>query len=224
MVMATLVKCFKYFSVGLCIAFLFSVKAVGGDRPLQAEGVIKKDAVWAGEVLVAGDVLVPEGVTLTIEPGTKVMFAVSDSSKIEPMFLSMQTELLVRGRLVVRGEKGMPAYFGPAPEGMSDKKPARGDWGGIIFDGQAASGSSISYAGITMADSAIAAYNSSPSITGCTVDDSRYGLVCEGLSRPKLTGCTITGSEFGVVATRGGKPVLEGCKVEKNEHNFLTRD
>ncbi|MGQ9702259.1 MAG: hypothetical protein ACUVQT_07380, partial [bacterium] len=38
-------------------------------------GEIPPGTVWSGIVLVGGDVVVPEGVTLTIEPGTQVYFA-----------------------------------------------------------------------------------------------------------------------------------------------------
>jgi hypothetical protein len=39
------------------------------------QGVITQDMVWSGTVHVVGDIRVEEGVTLTIEPGTKVLVA-----------------------------------------------------------------------------------------------------------------------------------------------------
>jgi len=41
----------------------------------EKKGKIKKDEVWSGTIYVTGDVVVEEGVTLTIEPGTRVLFA-----------------------------------------------------------------------------------------------------------------------------------------------------
>ncbi len=213
-----------YLAIGFCMALIISMKSFGAVAPAEVEGTVKTDTTWSGEVLVVGDVLVPEGVTLTVAPGTKVMFSASESSKIEPVFLSMQTEIMVRGRLVVKGEAGNPVTFTAAPEALNTKKPERGDWGGLIFDGPGASGSSVSNARFDGADTAVAAYNSSPSIAGCRFKDCRYGIVCMGKSAPKVTGSVVTGCEFGVVAARGAKPALEGCVVEKNERDFLTRD
>ena len=41
----------------------------------EKSGVLKKDEVWSGTILVIGDVVIEEGVTLNIKPGTKVLFA-----------------------------------------------------------------------------------------------------------------------------------------------------
>ena len=217
-------KSIVYLAIGFIVALIISAKSFGA-APAEVEGTVKADATWSGEVLVVGDVLVPEGVSLTVAPGTKVMFQASESSKIEPVFLSMQTEIMVRGTLLVKGEAGKEVTFTAAPEAMNTKKPERGDWGGLIFDGPGASASSVSHAAFDKADTAVAAYNSSPSVTGCRFTDCRYGIVCMGgKSTPKVTGSVVTGCEFGVVSARGAKPALEGCVVEKNERDFLTRD
>jgi len=214
----------KYFLAGIVLALIFSARVFGAQEPLEAEGVITADTTWSGNVTVFGDVLVPEGVTLTIAPGTTVLFAYSDSSKIEPMFLSMGTELLVRGRLVVAGEKERPVTFGPAPEDVDLKKPERGDWGGIIFDGEAASASVVKFALFKMADSAVSTFYSSPEITGCTVDDSAYGFSCMGPSGPRITGCIVKNSGFGVLASHGAKPVVKDCVFEGNEQDYIVKE
>jgi len=218
------IRSFKYVLAGFCLAIVFTARVLGADGPLTAEGVIKKDTTWSGVVIVASDVLVPEGVTLTIAPGTKVLFAMSDSSKIEPMFLSMQTELLVRGKLMAQGEKDRPVRFGPATDAADGRKPQRGDWGGVIFDGEASSGSVVAGAEFAMADTGVSVYHSSPRLAGCRIDDCRYGIVCAGGSRPEISGCTVRSCEYGVVSIKRSRPVLAGCKVEKNERDFLTRD
>jgi hypothetical protein len=33
-----------------------------------------EDEIWRGEILLTGDVEIPQGVTLTIEPGTIIRF------------------------------------------------------------------------------------------------------------------------------------------------------
>jgi hypothetical protein len=230
--MEFVIKSFKYFLTGLCLALVFSMKVFGaetpvtvqGPGPVQVEGAVTRDTTWKGIVLVAGDVLVPEGVTLTIAAGTNVMFAASESSKIEPAFLSMQTEIMVHGRLVAEGEKGKEITFGPAPQEINGKKPERGDWGGVIFDGPESGKSKITNASFTKADTALAFYGSSPDIAGCTVTDCRYGIVSMGGSTPKFEACSITGNEFGVVSGAGGSPTFEKSNISRNEHDFLNRD
>lgn len=226
--MEFVLKSLKYFFAGLCLALVFSMKVFGAEAPVstpvQVEGAVTHDTTWKGQVLVAGDVLVPEGVTLTIAAGTKVMFAASESSKIEPIFLSMQTEIMVRGYLAAEGEKGKEITFGPAPEEINGKKPERGDWGGVIFDGPESGKSKVINASFTKADTALAFYSSSPDIAGCTVTDCRYGIVSMAGSAPKFEASSITGNEFGVVSGAGGSPTFTKCNISNNEHDFLNRD
>ena len=216
-------KSIVYLAIGFIVALIISAKSFGA-APAEVEGTVKADATWSGEVLVVGDVLVPEGVSLTVAPGTKVMFQASESSKIEPVFLSMQTEIMVRGKLVAGGVKGKEITFGPAPENINGKKPERGDWGGVIFDGPESGNSKIINVRFTRADTALAFYSSSPDIASCTIDDCRYGIVSMGGSTPKFDECSITGNEFGVVSGAGSSPTFKKCNISKNEHDILNRD
>jgi hypothetical protein len=226
--MEFVIRSFKYFLAGLCLALVFSMRVFGAEAPvpspLQVEGAVTHDTTWKGRVLVAGDVLVPEGVTLTIAPDTDVMFMSSESSKIEPAFLSMQTEIMVRGRLVAEGEKDKEITFGPAPEELGGKKPERGDWGGVIFDGPESTKSKVTNARFTKADTALSFYGSSPDISACMVTDCRYGIVSMTGSTPSFAKCIITGNEFGVVSGAGGSPSFEKCNISNNEHDTLGRD
>lgn len=219
--MAIFIDGLKYFIVGFCIALAFTAKVFGAAAPLEVEGVITMDTTWTGDVLVFSDVLVPEGVTLTVLPGTTVRFAYSESSKIEPMFLSMRTELLVRGVLKVSGDKDHKVRFMPAPEEVNLKKPEKGDWGGIIFDGEAASASIITGADIVMAETGITTFYSSPTITGCEISDSDYGFLLAGPSKPKIKGCRVTGAGYALVASHGAAPEVTDCVFEGNEHDIL---
>lgn len=46
--------------------------------------VLTSDTVWSEEILVSDDIVVPEGVTLTVLAGTVVRVLPSDSTKIDP--------------------------------------------------------------------------------------------------------------------------------------------
>lgn len=94
---------------------------VGGK--LIKEGVLSADETWSGMIAIPSSVIVPRGVTLTIQPGTHIYFQ-SDKGYQEPK----------RGFLVIGGGRieavGLPderIWF------TSDDSidPINGDWGGI---------------------------------------------------------------------------------------------
>jgi hypothetical protein len=78
------------------IAFGLAVVALLGfcaatAAPVVKHGVISKDETWQGEIHVIGDIVVPEGVTLTILPGTIVRITanqdVGNLSPPEPFWM-----------------------------------------------------------------------------------------------------------------------------------------
>lgn len=100
----------------------------GAEREVGKE-TLKKDAVWQGDILVTGDVHVPEGVTLTIEPGTKVCFKKISPTSDRNLFGTdspyyPQAEIIVTGRMIAKGTKEKPIVFTSA-----EAKPQPADWG-----------------------------------------------------------------------------------------------
>jgi len=86
-------------------------------------GTVSIDSDWiADTVEVTGDVYVPDGITLGIVPGTKVIF--SGHYKID-----------VHGRLLAIGSKKDTIYFTVKDTaGFSDHQSLNGSWGGIDFN------------------------------------------------------------------------------------------
>ena len=96
---------------------------------------IDKDTVWDGRIRITGDILVKEGATLTILPGTVIRF-----DTIEPKLdtdggrnmLGLDSpyfpgaEIIVRGRIVAVGTHDFPITFT-----SSDKAAKPGIWGAI---------------------------------------------------------------------------------------------
>lgn len=80
-------------------------------------GDIKASTSWEGVIRLTGTVVILEGVTVSIEPGTEVL--------VQPM---ADADLVVRGRLLVRGVPTKPVRFDTA--GGCDA----GRWGGIVFE------------------------------------------------------------------------------------------
>jgi hypothetical protein len=80
-------------------------------------GDIRASASWEGIVRLTGTVVIAEGVTVSIEPGTEVL--------VQP---KVGADIVVKGRLLVRGVPSKPVRFDTAG-GCQD-----GPWGGIVFE------------------------------------------------------------------------------------------
>ncbi len=100
---------------------------------------IDKDTVWEGRVHVTGDVLVKEGATLTVMPGTVVRFDTIapklDKDGGRNMFSTDSpyfpgAEIIVKGRIYAVGTADEPITFTSA-----DKAAKPGSWGAISLLG-----------------------------------------------------------------------------------------
>lgn len=97
--------------VALCAA---TVGAHSNARYYRGE--IAVSTSWDGVIRLTGTVLIRDGVTVTVDPGTEVL--------VQP---GVGAEIVVKGRLMVRGTPGKPVLFDAA-----GGCPA-GPWGGIVF-------------------------------------------------------------------------------------------
>jgi hypothetical protein len=107
-------------------------------------GYIKSDLTWENTssipLLVHGvdrDLIVNQGATLTLTPGTIMKFGVGAIS-------SMLHDLIVRGSLIAEGTAELPIVFtsqrddshgGDSNNDGAATTPAAGDWGAIVFAG-----------------------------------------------------------------------------------------
>ena len=91
----------------------------GTDAPLMAPAEIFVDTLWRGTVIIDGQVKVFKGATLTIAPGTDILFVRQDRDQDG---LGDGT-LIVEGALVAVGSRQQPIRFRSA---ASDPQP--GDW------------------------------------------------------------------------------------------------
>jgi plastocyanin len=74
---------------------------------LYADQVIKSDTVWSGRITVRGVVVVGRSATLTIKPGTTVLFEKIDSNDDG----IGDSEIRVLGRLLAKGTQADPILF-----------------------------------------------------------------------------------------------------------------
>lgn len=98
-----------------------AVSAAGAAGGPEAEigGRIAGERRLSGTVAVKEDLLVLPGATLVLAPGTALVFAKSESSKVDPEYFHAGTEIVVRGKLTA--------------EGAEFRFPDRS--GGIVVDG-----------------------------------------------------------------------------------------
>lgn len=95
-------------------------------------GILNQDETWSGVVQVTGNIIIPQGVTLTIEPGTIIRFAHNredeSSLRITNYFDWPKPALYVYGTLKSIGSpEDLIIFTSDAPE------PRGADWRGIII-------------------------------------------------------------------------------------------
>lgn len=158
--------------------------------------VIKSDTKWSGEVSVDKDILIPEGVTLTISPGTIIRISPSESTKTDPEFISPLTEITIRGTLVADGKEGSPVAFLISGE----KKSA---WAGIIVDG----GKVILRSCIIRdADTGVDVIKGSVYMSGSLLTKNRYGLTVQGRDTVvRVEATRVKENDYGVFLLNGAK-------------------
>lgn len=105
--------------VSLLAALLLAFDA--GTLPAHTDarfyrGDISVSTSWEGVIRLTGTVVIREGITVTVAPGTEVLVQTG-----------VGADIVVKGRLLVRGAPGRPVLFDAAGGCLSDP------WGAIVF-------------------------------------------------------------------------------------------
>ncbi len=189
----------------LVLALLVTLTTSG---PAWAE-VLTADTVWQGQVKLADDLLVPAGITLTVQPGTVIVVSPAESTKIDPEFLSHQTEILVRGALKVLGKPEAPAIFTVEKSVNDDSR-----WAGIIVDGGTAE---VLSARISGAETGLYLFNGKADLAAVTLEDNHYGAIAHGSgAQLSLKDSVLRKNDFGLYNFNDAKVQEEGGAVNQN--------
>ncbi len=134
-------------------------------------GELHGENFWQGQVLLRGDVVLHEAASLTIAPGTQVLFlpplAGEDRLTEHPYFPG--SELIVRGRLKAAGSPQTPIIFR-----ASEPAAGPGSWGGLnIEDSEQAV---FSFCRFQQSDSAIHARRSWISVRHSWFEHNLVGI------------------------------------------------
>ena len=100
-----------------------------GDPTVGLQGVLRSNRTLPeGEHRIVGDLTVPQGVTLQLDPGAEVRFATTDAMK--GGLDRARTELIIEGVLQADGD---PDDRGRIVLRSASDLPARGNWYGVRF-------------------------------------------------------------------------------------------
>ena len=131
---------------------------------------ITQDTTWQGKVVVEGVVKVGPGVTLTILPGSKILF----SRSINPKTQLGESALFLQGRLIARGTPEQPITFSSAAD-----DPQAGDWDGINLIASEDQLSILEHCRILYADKGVHAHFATLRIRDCLFAHNNRAIYCQ---------------------------------------------
>jgi hypothetical protein len=180
-------------------------------------GELKRDLVWQkswNPLNISGDITVPEGITLTLQPGLDLMFSDEDQSKSG--FNPEICEFLICGTLIAEGTEEEPITFT-----SNSSLPTRKDWDGLrIIADYNQKKTSLKHVLISQAEDGIAIYDSLVEVSDIatrycdigvslhgsqkinlknyTSEDCNSALFAENTSNCGFSAVTINNSEVGI--------------------------
>lgn len=178
-------------------------------------GIINKNLVWKNVVVIEKDVLIPEGINVIIEPGTKILINKSETTRTEPIFLQPETEILVRGKLIAKGLTNKPIFFISSEKDISKK-----DWGGIVIDGGSFE---LSKGIIKNASTAITLINGNIDIKETIIDDNNYGIVLLENGKGSISNCIIKNNKSAMIIDNKNI-TLKNIKISNNEEGLIIKN
>lgn len=157
-----------------------------------ASGELVTDEEWEGEASISGDIIVPQGVTLRIKPGTQMDF-------------TGKYKVIVYGRIFIEGTAQSPVVIGANTT----------TWDGIRLI-NAEPGSAIRYAEIYLATSGLVISESDLAIENCLFKGNRIGLHILK-SAPAVNNCIFEENLiYGVKEDDNATPTVSNCKFINN--------
>jgi len=187
-----------------------------GEGATTAAGPIGTDTSWSGEILVTDSVVVRPGVTLTIAPGTRVMFRHYRGYREPERRLGIWVE---GGTIVAEGSADQPIYF------TSDAPyPQNGDWSMVALRDSA--DSFFRYCVFEFGQQGLNAWNSSPVIEHSVVRWNNWeGLYFESYSKPYVADTVIYQNGYnGIAAEQFNELTLERVILAASGTNGLHLD
>lgn len=185
------------FTIAVCLSPVAAQEYVGG--------VLPGNTVFSPSLnpyIVVETLIVPEGITLTIEPGTEIFFMVTTSVSIEG------------GTLIANGSPEQPILF----DAQTDNK-----WDGLnffvsrtLFDGQGnyLSGNILRYISIKQTTKAVVLADSAMVMAdNINVINGDYGIYLQSGSTLLLTSSVIDQCSYGMYIKNSGNNTISSCRI-----------
>jgi parallel beta-helix repeat protein len=163
------------------------------------------DQTWSGTVLIDGVVQFAPEATLTILPGTTVMFTKTDTDHDG----IGENEIYIQGHLLARGTKEKPITFTSAEE---HKRP--GDWGAVNIMVSEGKRNELSNCIIEYGYRGFHMHFSKASITDSMMRDNYLGIQCQD-SELTVARCVITGNR-GAIVFKDSKLAIRDSVITDN--------
>jgi parallel beta-helix repeat protein len=183
--------------IASCFPQLSAQEYVGG---LLLENTVYSPAL--NPYIVVEPIIVPEGITLTIEPGTNLFFMISSSISMEG------------GILIARGSPDLPIEL----SAQTNNK-----WDGINFSvsktildesGNYLSGSILDYVSVNMATKGLILSDTSLLFADhLTIINSDYGTYLQSGSTLHLYNSNIDQCSYGMYIKNSGSNIIDNCSV-----------
>lgn len=181
----------------------WSKRVKGGALKLQ-----QGEVTWKDTVKIRGDVIVPEGGALLIEPGTRIIIEEAKNSLVvEGRTGHPGVDIYVMGSIKAAGTAGAPIVF-----------EAEGEWGGIDLVGQYRE-HQLAFTTISNAAVALDATGAPLRVISCTFAGNKTGLIARG-GRNLVERCSFTGNEVGL-RFRDGPLQATGCVFRGNQASLV---
>ena len=179
-------------------------------NPLEKTGELLKSEVWAGKILITGDVVVPDGMTLTIQPNSIIGF--DPASGVH--------QLIVYGTLFAEGEPDRFITFGSL--GTSDNPPTAGDWFGILLE-ETSVNSRLVYCRIRHADTGVACRSDSLQVENCLLTDNELAILCDDVA-PLISQNEISKNGYAIKCINDAAPEINSNTIQANEYGIICDD
>ncbi|MDK9699663.1 MAG: right-handed parallel beta-helix repeat-containing protein [bacterium] len=179
--------------------FLLIAMLLCGHAAFAVSGHITASTTWSGDVLITGDVWIDQGVTLTLDAGTRVLFPKVDAN-VDNIG---DFRFVINGALQANGTSASPIYFL-----SNETTPHTNDWYGLVDSSYGSNQmSTLNYVNILHAYRGMLVDADSLTVNYCWVDRTgEYGF--------RVTRSIATSMNHTVVFGSG----TYGVRVEQNSN------
>lgn len=188
--------------IALLAIFITPLELQAGESSPLNDSIIHEDTVWRGTVIIDGVVVVGRTATLTIEPGTTILFKRRDTNHDG----IGDSELRILGGIKAVGNAAQPITFKSA-----EPNPAPKDWSYVLIF-TSGKKNVIEYCQFHDAFTGLQVHFSTASVANSLFSKNNEGIRF-GRAKLKLHHCQVTNNDIGVRFTRMEGPV----EIQRND-------